>query len=59
MSFVAFLAVVLAGAFAFFGGRYGPLLFGLAAIWLIASWLKRKTEEEEEQGDEKGDGVAS
>lgn len=51
MSFAAFLALLLAGAFAFFGGRYGPLVFGLAAVWFITSWLKRRAEEEEEQGE--------
>ncbi|MEE8587568.1 MAG: hypothetical protein V3T83_22245 [Acidobacteriota bacterium] len=47
LSAAAVLAVVLAGAFAFFGGRYGSLVFGLAAIWLVATWLKRRTGEDE------------
>ncbi len=52
LSAVAALVIVLAGAFAFFGGRYGPLVFGLAAIWLIAAWLKRRTEEKEAAEEE-------
>ena len=51
VTITAILVVFLASAFALFGGPYGSLLFGLAGIWLVAQWLQRRTDREQEVRD--------